>query len=322
MAYNPPPTFNLLSIGHRGVGKSVFLAGSYAELRFNQQIQSRQGTWFEGADDPSQHMLDKLLTYMRLKSRYPTPTMKITDFTFRVVSRSLDQAQTLCEFRWADIPGEICCLGNPEFEAMMLKSHGCCVFIDAEALVRDSNYLAQLEDTINQIEVISSLATRNRVSYFFALILTKCDQLKVGPTTLANVEQQWQSITDRLVTTNAVYRRFKSSVSLITTAGPAVVRAEGTAAPILWLVSELNRVYQNKIPQMLGGDIEPSQKPPAPSSKPPQPAMQPKVIAVLAALVAVIGGGLHFLLSQWGPAERPAINEEASRQPDNGLQGG
>ena len=27
-----PPTFNLLSLGERGVGKTVFLVGSYAEL--------------------------------------------------------------------------------------------------------------------------------------------------------------------------------------------------------------------------------------------------------------------------------------------------
>ncbi|MEO0376467.1 MAG: hypothetical protein AAF329_17955 [Cyanobacteria bacterium P01_A01_bin.17] len=320
MAYNSPPTFNLLSIGHRGVGKSVFLAGSYAELQFNQQIESQQGTWFEGANAPSQQMLDKLLSYMRLQSRYPTPTMKITDFTFRVVSRSFRQDKTLCEFRWADIPGEICHLGNSAFEAMMLKSHGCCVFIDAEALVRDPKYLARLEDTIKQIEVISSLATQNRVRYFFALILTKCDQLKAGPATLAKVEQQWQSLTKQLVTTNAVYRRFKSSVSLITMNGPAVVRAEGTAAPILWLVSELSKAYQNQVPQTLGGDVDPSQEAHVLSSNHP-PALRSKVIAMLAALgvVAGIWVGLTHLLSQRGPAESPNVNEEAPVSTDNEL---
>ena len=32
-----PSTYNLLSIGQRGVGKTVFLAGSYAELHQSRE---------------------------------------------------------------------------------------------------------------------------------------------------------------------------------------------------------------------------------------------------------------------------------------------
>ncbi len=322
MALKTPPTFNLLSIGHRGVGKSVFLAGSYAEVMFNQRIESKQGMWFEGTDEQSQEMLDQLLSYMRAKSRYPAPTMKIKDFTFKVVSRAPHQNETLCQFRWADVPGEICRLGNPDFKSMMLESHGCCVFIDAEALVRDPNYLASLEETIKQIEVISSLATQNKVGYLFALILTKCDQLQAGPATLAKVEQQWQSVAKRLDRTNAVYRRFKSSVSLITTNGPAVVRAQGTATPILWLVSELSEAYRSRAPKNLrvplGSENKQTKQLTAPSPKRAHADIITKVIATVGSLAVVAGIwlGLRNMTSQSELPEIPSTKEANSASID------
>jgi hypothetical protein len=312
MAKNPPPTFNLLSIGHRGVGKSVFLAGSYAELQLKRQTES-ESIWFEGADDSSQHTIEELLTYMTLAGQYPSPTMKITDFTFRVRSRELHQYRTLCEFRWADIPGEICRLDNPDFEAMLLESHGCCVFIDAAALVRDSNYLTRLEETIKQIEVISSLAAQSDVNYFFALILTKCDQLQADFAQQALIEQKWQSLTPRLITANAVYRRFNSSVLLIPTEGNTIVRAVGTSAPFIWLITELGKIYQAQKPKNLRQCVERSHIN-AQHTVPPNrsESLLPKLLTTVVALGVVVGlwFGLVKLLSNPDPVQIPGVEEE------------
>lgn len=300
------PTYNLLSIGHRGVGKSVFLVGSYAE-RLQDQQPSQVSTWFEGADEQSRRMLDSLLSYMRMRGLYPAPTMKITDFTFEVRSRIANQEQAVCQFRWADIPGEICRLDNPDFEAMLLASHGCCVFIDAAALVHDVNYLTQLEDTIKQIEVISSLATQCSVNYFFALILTKCDQLNADPDRIAEIEQKWKLLTAQLKTANAVYRRFHTSVSVIPTEGPAVVRGKGTSAPFLWLVSELSRVYQTQAPRGLqwkGEDVQ--------IDRSERPNIAPKAISMLAALGVAVGlwFGIDTLLTNQAARQIPVVEQE------------
>jgi len=47
-----PKTFNLLSIGQRGVGDS--LAGSYAELHSNSQDNPQQ-LWFDRQDTAGKH---------------------------------------------------------------------------------------------------------------------------------------------------------------------------------------------------------------------------------------------------------------------------
>lgn len=44
---NYTKTFNLLSIGQRGVGKTVFLIGSYEELRANRLTEQPQKLWFD-----------------------------------------------------------------------------------------------------------------------------------------------------------------------------------------------------------------------------------------------------------------------------------
>jgi hypothetical protein len=331
MASNPLPTFNLLSIGHRGVGKTVFLAGSYAELQSGRQVESKD-IWFEGANDQAQQTIEKLLSYMAQTGQYPPATMKITDFTFRAKAQDGRKDKTLCEFRWADIPGEICRLDNPDFESMLLNSHGCCVFIDAGALVQNPNYLAQLEDTVKQVEVISSLAAQSGLRYIFALILTKCDLLDAGPAKLIKIEQKLRSLTTRLDAANTIYRRFYSSISIISAGGVSVVKAEGASVPILWLVSELSKVYQAQAPKNLGSGFEQtlSNAQPAntyanniqsPESFSRQIGVLPKVLAGIAAVGVV--GGLLFGLSKLLPNNNPVLaggNSGVSEQYEQALK--
>ena len=54
MFKNSTKKFNLLSIGHRGVGKTVFIAGSYAELHSDIQIGQPQQLWFDCQDTQEQ----------------------------------------------------------------------------------------------------------------------------------------------------------------------------------------------------------------------------------------------------------------------------
>lgn len=301
------PTFNLLSIGHRGVGKSVFLAGSYAELQSERKADRAPANniWFEGADRQAHHTLEELLAYMARTGKYPSPTMRVTDFKFRVWARGFRQDKTLCEFCWADIPGEICHLGNTDFEAMLLKSHGCCVFIDAAALVQDPNYITQLEETFQQVEVVSSLASQSGLQYFFALILTKCDLLPEGPSKLLKIELKLRSLMARLDAANTVYRRFYSSIPIRSAGAASTVAAQGAAAPLLWLVSELRKKHRIQAPQTLESVFARTLSNQGIMRSPRSVFAQPRVFAALGAvgLVAAAWFGGTQLLSNTNPAQ-------------------
>lgn len=307
------PTFNLLSIGHRGVGKSVFLAGTYADVRSGRQADSGR-IRFEGANDQTQDKLEELLDYMERTGQYPPPTLKMTNFAFRGTSRRRHD-RTLCEFRWVDVPGEICRLSHPDFEAMLLNSHGCCVFIDAEALVRDPSYRVQIDELAQQTEAVASLAAQSGLKYFFALILTKCDLLPGGSTKLIDIEQRLRSLTARLDAARAIYRQFYSSVSIISSGKTSVAVSRNTSAPLSWMLSELYRASRTRRLLKLGKGYEKAFLNPRPSLPSGRSAsFVPKVLAAVG--IAAVGAGLWLggsqLQFQAGQAQSPPVQEQAA----------
>jgi tetratricopeptide (TPR) repeat protein len=235
--------FSLLSIGQRGVGKTVFLAGSYAELHTDSQSENSQELWFDCQDSDVQANVENVLSYIARTNLYPPPTIKITNFNFSLKRRTLLDTKTLCHFRWWDIPGESCNIRNPDFQKMVLASHGCCVFIDAYALVHNSAYLQTLEDIIEQVMAIANLVHLNKLKYAFALILTKCDLLQLDPLNRQQIEKGLQPLVIGLDHVRANYQTFYSYIPIINTEGTATLRATGAAAPIIWLVWELSKAH-------------------------------------------------------------------------------
>ncbi|WP_299415709.1 tetratricopeptide repeat protein [Acaryochloris sp. IP29b_bin.148] len=243
-------TFNLLSIGHRGVGKTVFLAGSYAEQK-SSSVSKKSSTWLECQDAQVQKNLNTLLEYIAQTGQYPPATMKITNFTFTAKSQNLFGTRNLCRFRWWDIPGEICKNENPNFQKMVLESHGCCVFIDTYTLLNDGTYTQILQGTIKQVETIASLAQQSGIKYLFAIILTKCDLLTENPQKLLKIEDNIKPLMARLDANQINYRRFYSTIPIATKGKMSVLRAKGASAPFLWLVTELSKIYRQESPQSL-----------------------------------------------------------------------
>lgn len=88
-------TFNLLSIGHRGVGKTVFLVGSYAEQKANSGSR-KSSTWFDCQDTQVQHNLNTLLEYIAQTGQYPPATMKITNFNFAAKNSKTFLVKRIC----------------------------------------------------------------------------------------------------------------------------------------------------------------------------------------------------------------------------------
>jgi tetratricopeptide (TPR) repeat protein len=243
-----PKTFNLLSIGQRAVGKTVFLAGSYAELHSYHQPGLPQRLWFDCQDSQVQEKIERILNYMTQTSQYPPPTMRITDFNFSLKRHDLWGTQTLCNFSWWDIPGESCNADNPDFRRIVSNSHGCCVFIDAFKLVNDRAYVQALEeDIILQVRVLADLVSLNGLKYAFALILTKYDQLKPNPLNQQQITEGLRSLTTHLDTLKVNYQTFYSAISIVLTKGASTLEVEGAAAAFLWLVSELSQTHNPRL---------------------------------------------------------------------------
>ena len=239
-------TFTLLSIGQRAVGKTVFLAGSYAELHSDQTKNSQQ-LWFDCQDTQEQESIEHLLNYVVHTGQYPPATMKLTNFNFslKLKQHSLQDTSTLCHFDWVDIPGESCHLRNPEFQSIAFTSDACCVFIDAYALIHNKAYLQVLENSIKQVMAVANLFYTNSSKYAFALILTKCDLLE--PFNREQIEQGLQPLTSRLDAVNANYQTFYSFIPIVPTEAASTLKPKGAAEPLLWLLWELNKAYNSSL---------------------------------------------------------------------------
>ncbi|MEB3309904.1 MAG: tetratricopeptide repeat protein [Snowella sp.] len=293
-----PPVYNLLSLGERGVGKTVFLVGSYAELNSVSDIDPalsptlNPSLWFECQYNPEKELLESILNYVAQTGHYPPPTLKITDFHFAFKQRQRWGIQTLCYFRWWDIPGEYCNFENPYYQTMVLNSHSCCVFINADRLVHDPTYSESLDTITKQVISLARLIDRNALPYGFALIFTQCDRLSAGAMGQLQIEEKIQGLIGELESVSAKYQRFYSGVPIVEKEGVFKLQSNGVSSAFLWLVAEL---YKK---QVFGGSktLESSLKA-KPSPNKLLPAIPPIALWVLGALGligAILLGGQFF----------------------------
>ena len=219
--------FNLLSIGQQGVGKTVFLASSYSELN-----NSRQEV--VACQDRSQQHLEDILNDIQ-RGQYPPQTQTSRQFHFRL--KQIGSPQTLCQLHWWDFPGRSSQISNPDFQQAILDSHGCCVLINAEALMHEPTYLQSLEEIVQQVLTIGFLANQHGLDYPFALILTQCDRLE--PDEERFIEPKLSPLISRLDGVTH-YKTFLSAVPLVQGAS----REHSAAMPVLWLLSQLTQSHR------------------------------------------------------------------------------
>ncbi len=234
-----PKALNLLSIGERGVGKTVFLVGSYTESNSSYEGDKQQKLWFDCQDQDAHENIQGVMNYIAQTGQYPPPTMKISGFNFSLKQQRFWGTQTLCYFRWWDMPGEICDLKNRDFQSMVLSSQGCCVFINAFSLIHDPAYLDSVKEIIELVTAIASLIKHHNLQYPMALIFTQCDRLEAGPLGQLQIEQCLEPLIIRLENARTNYRRFYSSIPIVRTDGMPVLRATGSSDALIWITSEL-----------------------------------------------------------------------------------
>jgi tetratricopeptide (TPR) repeat protein len=249
-------TFTLISLGSRGVGKTVFLASNCAEiLRSSNKNKDVEKLWFECDDPEFQEKIEKLVGYVVRTGQYPPPTFKIEDFVFSLKQKSLGSNKTLCQFRWLDLPGEWCDNQSPEFQSVLLQSHGCCVFVDVHALLHDEPYVEAVDAMMKQVEAISSVVNHNNLRYPLALICTKCDLIDSSATGLLKLETKLIPIIKRLDAINAHYRRFYSPIPTLDKTYSGILDFKDANAPLLWLITELQKLHGSDIELNLGDSL-------------------------------------------------------------------
>jgi tetratricopeptide (TPR) repeat protein len=330
-------TFRLLSLGPRGVGKTVFLASNCAAaLRPSPAKDGKQNLWFECQDAELRENIAKLVDYTVRTGQYPPPTFKISDFCFSLKRKTLKGDETLCNFSWFDVPGELCDIGNIEFQTVLLSSHGCCVFVDSYALLHEENYLQALEQMMSQLEAIVSLVNQHNLNYPFSLICTKCDLLEQTPIQFIQLEEKLRPITKRLDLAKARYRQFYAAVPIIHGGKESLIQAKGSTAPLLWLISQLNEIHGTDAQLNLGNSINQMLTTPetiklAPETRSRwnwQLSSPQKMVAIALAICGLLGAAAAIALNtgffrppattRLSPEERLQKNEQVlQREPTN-----
>ncbi|PZD72967.1 hypothetical protein C1752_02891 [Acaryochloris thomasi RCC1774] len=320
-------SLNFLSIGDRGVGKTIFLLANYAALRPKSADAQKQDIYFDCQNGKDRKNLESLLALVAKTGQYPPPTLQITDFRFDVKRHSWQGAKVLCQFHWSDVPGESCQSFDAEFQAVLQKSHGCCLFLDAYELIHNPQYLAHLEMLTKRAEAIASLAHRYQLHYSIALVLTKCDLIGAGPSGLLKLEEKLHPLIRSLKAVNANYRCFYSAIPISAFKTPTVLEAHGIEAPLLWLVTEARassrplQTLDKSLDSVLSNSVAPSSKTTSTKSGSPVWLRLLAGVGILGVLTGLFVG-LRALLPSTDPSlsSNPSIRRHQitlKRDPDN-----
>ena len=237
----PPQTHNILSIGFRGAGKTVFLAGSYISLHFYRQKSRFFQEWLDCQDAESRHKMSQLLHYITETRQYPPATLKATDFMFSVRTRTLCGVRTRCHLHWWDIPGELCQSNNTDLQLLLLSAHACCLLIDAPAFINDRPYQEQIKTLMIQLAQLLPQSQVNRPNFPVAVVLTKYDLLE-SDISRKKLKQQLLPFVQALRSQQLYTQGFTSAIPLVSFGAGVTLRPQGTAVTFKWLISVLTKM--------------------------------------------------------------------------------
>ncbi len=244
------PTFNILSVGERGTGKTVFLVGSYAEFFQLQEQTGRsparseaQPLWFECPYKKEKFLLNNILLYVKSQGSYPPPTLKITDFTFSFKQRQSQQERPFCYLHWWDMPGENCNFNNPYFQNIALSSQGCCVFINSYRLLNDPEYGAIFAYLQSQLKILLTFIRSYNQDYPFALVFTQGDRLP--PRSEMILQQAAQPLLTLLTEASVNFRCFYTAITITPNDQQFAFNTNGVTQVFRWLLTTLYDHYHN-----------------------------------------------------------------------------
>jgi GTPase SAR1 family protein len=253
---SPVRHHNFLSIGARGVGKTVFFVGHYGQS--TQSLSSDDvSLQFDCHEAETKETIYKIDKYVAKMGKYPPATMKMTNFDFLVQKNTENDGTPLCEVCWWDTPGESCQLYNPAFLTMMLSVDGSCLFLDGQRLVKSAENLKEVQEQLQPIQTYGDLLHHNGFHYPIALILTKCDLLtnekdwKTLKQTLKPLRQHWDEL-------GINYRLFYSEIPIVEQEEGYTLQVRSKENALTWLV-EVAQANEKSKPKVAIATDSPSE---------------------------------------------------------------
>lgn len=231
--------YNFLSIGQRGVGKTVFLTACYLECH-QDQAQQRL-LWFDCEDKQVRQIIDDILIYVSKTGNYPPATLKITNFEFNLKQRNQQGSKTIGKVKWLDTPGEICNIHNISFTTMIANADGCCLFLDVPNLVESADCASALNQLLQPLETVIEFMNDKNLDLPLALILNKCDRLADHPLHWQRLKKALSPLITKLQKLETNYQFFYSEIPIVVVDGVSKLQLTRVGTPIYWLFSEIHR---------------------------------------------------------------------------------
>lgn len=237
---NEKPFYSFLSIGPRGVGKTVFLTACYLEC--HRDSSQQRLLWFDCEDREVRRTIDNVLIYVAKTGEYPPATLKIANFDFCLKQRHQWGNQTLAHVRWWDVPGEVCQVTNPAFTNLLTRCDGCCLFLDASLLVQLASDRSRLNRLLQPFEALGEWLVHQELTLPLALVLTKCDQLSPHPLPWQRLQQGLHPLLTRFQTWQLPHQVFYSEIPIVEVEGLKTLQLSRVGTPIYWLFSQIHRL--------------------------------------------------------------------------------
>lgn len=233
------PAYNFLSIGQRGVGKTVFFSACYLEC--HQDKQQQRLFWFDCEDREVVQVIDNILLYIAQKGEYPPATLKITNFEFALKQQQQRGSKTIGRVQWWDTPGEICNIHNASFTTLLGNSDGCCLFLDVPTLVKEADSFSALTQLLRPSQEVVEFVSQQALDIPLALILTKCDYLPEHPLYWQRLNKAIQPLMTKLQELGVNYQVFYSEIPVVVVDGVSTLQLTRVGTPIYWLFSEIHK---------------------------------------------------------------------------------
>lgn len=232
--------YNFLSIGQRGVGKTVFLAACYLEC--HQDHEKQRLLWFDCDNREVRQLIDNILSYVAKMGEYPAATLKITNFEFELKQRHQWGSKTVGRVQWWDTPGEMCDARNASLRTLLENTHGCCLFLDASSLVKASDSIRALTELLQPLETMIDLLSEEMMDLPLAVILTKCDHLSAHPLQWQCLKKAINPLLQQLKTQNVNYQVFYSEIPIVVIDGVPTLQLMRVGTPVYWLFAQIHKL--------------------------------------------------------------------------------
>jgi GTPase SAR1 family protein len=254
--------YNLLSIGQRGAGKTVFLAGSFAAMQQKARDESFPAFLLECEDSETQENISNILTYIRKTGQYPPATLRLSNFDFSLQQQYQGKSETLCQFYWWDTPGESCHLYNPAFVSMVSQADGGCFFIDTPQLIGGAETAEARDKLLQQLQALAAVIAHNQLNFPLAIVLTKCDLFATDTASWQALKQHFHSLKLYLDSLALNYQIFYSGVTILQTGGISILQSNYARNPLLWLLSEIRTANPPTLAEVQESEPVKQQHPP------------------------------------------------------------